>query len=187
MSSQPMRGGTSTTTPLYYDEIQAPTGMITVTTSSAGLCRLDFKSYADNKDKMMIWAKRWYGEHEYMYAPDHLQPVVQQLEEYFAGKRQMFDISFDLQGTDFQRLVWQGLQTIPYGEVVSYKWIAEQIGHPTAVRAVGGANNRNPVPLLIPCHRVIGMNGQMVGYGSGLPLKEWLLQLEGYPIEPVLF
>lgn len=185
MSSQPMPDSTSTT--LYYDEMQAPTGIITITSSFAGLCRLDFKSYADNKDKMAIWAKRWYGEHEYIHSSTHVEPVVAQLREYFAGERQGFDLPLDLQGTDFQRLVWHGLLAIPYGEVVSYKWIAEHIGNPTAVRAVGGANNRNPVPLIVPCHRVIGMNGQLVGYGSGLPLKQLLLELEGYHIEPVLF
>lgn len=187
ISSQPITGGTNAITPLYYDEIQAPTGVITITTSLKGICRLDFKAYADNKDKMTLWANRWYGEHQYIHSPVHLQTAVQQLHQYFAEKREVFDLSFDLQGTEFQRRVWEGLLMIPYGKAVSYKWIAEQIGQPTAVRAVGGANNRNPIPLIIPCHRVIGMNGQMVGYGSGLPLKEWLLRLEGYHIEPVLF
>ncbi|MNI75356.1 Methylated-DNA--protein-cysteine methyltransferase [compost metagenome] len=102
----------------------------------------------------------------------------QQLKEYFAGERRQFDLRLDLQGSEFQRKVWNALLTIPYVETASYKDIAEMIGQPKAVRAVGGANNKNPIPIIVPCHRVIGSNGSLVGYGGGLSIKESLLSLE---------
>ena len=107
-----------------------------------------------------------------------LRGAALQLEQYLAGRRKEFFLPIDPQGTAFMRLVWEALETIPYGETRSYKQIAAQIGHDKAYRAVGLANNRNPIPIIIPCHRVIGHNGRLVGYGGGLPLKERLLQLE---------
>ena len=102
-----------------------------------------------------------------------------QLVEYLAGNRREFDLPLDPLGTDFQKRVWTTLREIPYGEVRSYKEIAEAIGNPKAVRAVGGANNRNPISIVVPCHRVIGTDGSLTGYGGGLPMKEKLLKLEG--------
>lgn len=101
-----------------------------------------------------------------------------QLNEYLAGKRQFFDIPLEAAGTPFQKLVWKTLQTIPYGETRSYKEIARLIGKPSASRAVGMANHRNPIAIIIPCHRVIGANGSLVGYAAGLSIKERLLALE---------
>jgi len=102
----------------------------------------------------------------------------EQLREYFAGSRHDFTVPLSLSGTVFQLATWQALQTIPYGKTVSYKAIAEQIEKPKAMRAVGMANNRNPIALIVPCHRVIGANGQLVGYGGGLRIKQWLLDHE---------
>ena len=107
-----------------------------------------------------------------------LQKAVQQLKEYFDGERKTFDLPLSYQGTEFQMDDWQALLTIPYGQTRSYKEIAEQIGRPKAYRAVGLANNRNPISIIVPCHRVIGSGGAMVGYGSGIPMKEYLLKLE---------
>jgi methylated-DNA-[protein]-cysteine S-methyltransferase len=104
--------------------------------------------------------------------------AVRQLEQYFAGKRKVFDLPLAPEGTEFQRKVWDALCGIPYGETRSYKQIAEVIANPKACRAVGMANNRNPISIVIPCHRVIGANGDLVGYGGGLDKKVWLLQLE---------
>lgn len=102
-----------------------------------------------------------------------------QLEEYFLGKRKDFDLDIKfLKGTEFQVKVWEVLREIPYGTTVTYKWIAEKIGNPKAVRAVGGANNKNSVAILVPCHRVIGSNGKMVGYAGGIEKKEYLLKIE---------
>ena len=104
--------------------------------------------------------------------------VFRQLDEYFAGTRTEFTFPYRLHGTPFQEKVWEALRQIPYGETRSYKDIAEAIGHPKAYRAVGMANNANPIFIAIPCHRVIGANGSLVGYGGGLEMKKALLELE---------
>lgn len=107
-----------------------------------------------------------------------LRVAKQQLTEYFAGQRTVFDLPIKTAGTAFQQQVWQSLKAIPYGETRSYKEIATAIDNPKAVRAVGGANNKNPISIVIPCHRVIGSSGQLVGYGGGLDAKVFLLALE---------
>lgn len=107
-----------------------------------------------------------------------MERTASELGEYFKGKRKHFDIPLSLHGTPFQKVVWDALCHIPYGETRSYKEIATAIGRPKASRAVGMANNKNPIPLLVPCHRVIGANGLLVGYAGGLDLKKKLLQLE---------
>ena len=104
--------------------------------------------------------------------------VVDQLKSYFAGERKAFDLPLVLEGTTFQERVWTALQNIPYGETVSYKVLAERVGSPKAVRAVGAANGANPIPIIIPCHRVIGNDGSLTGFGGGIPLKKRLLDLE---------
>jgi methylated-DNA-[protein]-cysteine S-methyltransferase len=104
--------------------------------------------------------------------------AVEQLDAYFAGERREFDLELDLVGTNFQRRVWEALLTIPYGETRSYGYIAEQIGSPGAFRAVGLANGHNPIGIIVPCHRVIGANGSLTGYGGGLERKRILLDLE---------
>ena len=101
-----------------------------------------------------------------------------QLDEYFQGKRTTFSLPFKLTGTPFQLAVWKELQNIPYGQTTSYKEIAQKINKPKACRAVGMANNKNPLPIIIPCHRVIGSNGKLIGYAGGLNLKNYLLELE---------
>lgn len=107
------------------------------------------------------------------------QKAYLQLTEYMSGKRKSFDLPLAPKGTDFQKQVWKALCEIPYGETRSYKQIAEKIGNPKAVRAVGMANNRNPLIVVVPCHRVIGSNGNMVGYAAGVDKKEFLLRMEG--------
>ena len=107
-----------------------------------------------------------------------LQDTMRQLQEYFAGTRKSFSIPLDLQGTDFQKKVWNVLLSIPYGETRSYSDIARAIGKPDAVRAVGAANGRNPLSIIVPCHRVIGQNGSLTGYAGGLEIKKMLLDLE---------
>jgi methylated-DNA-[protein]-cysteine S-methyltransferase len=104
--------------------------------------------------------------------------VIRQLEAYFEGKLQEFDLPVVLDGTEFQLLVWRNLRKIPYGETVSYGQLARRIGSPDAARAVGLANGSNPIPIIVPCHRVIGSNGDLTGFGGGLPLKKKLLALE---------
>src|SRR5437016_2242711 len=108
-----------------------------------------------------------------------LAEAAKQLRAYLAGDLRVFDLPLDMQGTVFQKRVWNELEKIPYGETRSYQQIAVAVGAPQAVRAVGAANGANPVPIVVPCHRVIGSSGKLTGYGGGLPLKKRLLELEG--------
>jgi methylated-DNA-[protein]-cysteine S-methyltransferase len=108
----------------------------------------------------------------------HLDEAVRQLRDYFAGERWRFDLPLDFNGTPFQMRVWRALLQVPYGETRSYRHIAESIGAPAAVRAVGAANGANPIAIVVPCHRIIGSSGKLTGYGGGLPNKKLLLELE---------
>lgn len=129
----------------------------------------------------------WENEHpkrvrlaELVEQSDHpvLLETQKQLNEYFAAKRQQFDLPLDFEGTEFQKKVWQALLNIPFGETRSYRDIAEQIGNVKAVRAVGAANGKNPISIIAPCHRVVGINGKLVGFAGGLDNKQILLTLE---------
>lgn len=125
-------------------------------------------SFADSEDETAV-----------KQPSDNLQNAMKQLKEYFDGKRTAFDLKMKLHGTDFQKKVWTYLSEIPYGETRTYKDVAEAIGSPKGFRAVGMANNKNPIAIIYPCHRVIGADGKLVGYGGGLDIKEQLLRLEG--------
>ncbi len=113
--------------------------------------------------------------------------VTRQLSEYFAHQRQEFDLQLACRGTDFQMSVWSELTRIPFGTTISYRELAQRIGRPKAVRAVGGANGRNPIPIVVPCHRVIGASGQLTGFGGGVATKRALLEFEGALASPGLF
>jgi methylated-DNA-[protein]-cysteine S-methyltransferase len=113
-----------------------------------------------------------------------IKKAAVQIEEYLNGKRKKFSLPLSLRGTEFQMDVWRALQTIPYGETRSYKEIAELVKRPKAVRAVGMANHRNPISIIVPCHRVIGHDGSLTGYGGGLPVKKYLLELEKAQLFP---
>lgn len=110
--------------------------------------------------------------------PVCMSECLRQLEGYFKGRRQKFNVPLVLKGTDFQKAVWRQLQKIPFGQIASYGDVARAIGRPQAFRAVGNANNKNRIPLIIPCHRVIGSDGRLVGFGSGIWRKQWLLDHE---------
>lgn len=124
----------------------------------------------------------YFPSHRAPEAAERATPLLKkakaQMEDYFRGKRKDFDLPLAPEGTAFQKKVWKALQGIPYGETRSYAQIAAKVGKPKAARAVGGANNRNPIGLIVPCHRVIGASGDMVGYAGGLPMKKWLLSHE---------
>ncbi len=107
-----------------------------------------------------------------------IEDAISQLREYFSGKIKTFNLKLKPEGTDFQKRVWQALCKIPYGETISYKELAKRIGNPKACRAVGMANNKNPLPIIIPCHRVVATNGKLTGYAGGLDAKRFLLELE---------
>ena len=149
----------------YLWQYPSPIGLLTLTETDGALSHLLF-----GEDRPLPGFIR--------QETPFLQKTRQQLEEYFAGSRTEFDLPLFYRGTPFQQAAWDALRTIPYGETRSYKDMAVQIGNPKAVRAVGMANNRNPISIIVPCHRVIGANGKLVGYGGGLPIKEKLLELE---------
>lgn len=163
---------------LFYDEMPSPIGTLLLTASRKGLCRIDFGTFETHAASLQIWAKRWFGMIELVRKPEAIKPYKKQLFEYLNGRRETFELELDLQGTPFQIEVWRALAQIGYGETVSYKWMAEAVGRPAAVRAVGGANNRNPLPLILPCHRVVGADGKLIGYAGGLDVKEKLLAIE---------
>ncbi|EXX87872.1 [Fe-S]-binding protein [Paenibacillus darwinianus] len=177
----------TTTTILYQAELESPLGPLVLCATDRGLCHIDFGTFEDCELPLSVWAaKRGLGGQEgaveWSRHPDHpvLAQTAAQLNAYFRGEARAFDLPLDMLGTPFQLRIWQQLTLIPYGEVRSYKQMAAGVGNPLAVRAVGGANNRNPIPIVVPCHRVIGADGSMVGYGGGMPIKLYLLGLEGY-------
>ncbi|AUS07996.1 [Fe-S]-binding protein [Laceyella sacchari] len=165
---------------IVWSQIDSPIGPLTLVASHHGLCHIMFSRKNSPTRGLQMWLNNWFPNPRLERNDHELQPYIIQLEEYFRRERREFDLPIDLYGTPFQKLVWRYLRTIPYGEVRSYKEVAQGIGAPKAVRAVGGANNKNPVSIVIPCHRVIGSNGSLVGYGGGLHIKEYLLTLEGW-------
>ena len=154
-----------------------PMGAFGAVFTARGLACLSFTG--DSLKGCEVWVRRWMPEARVARAHPALDRLSAQLSAYLAGTLQEFTVPVDLRGTEFQMEVWRALQEIPYGDVRSYAEIAESIGRPKAVRAVGMANHDNPVPIVVPCHRVIGSNRTLTGYGGGLDLKEKLLQLEG--------
>ncbi len=144
--------------------LPSPIGTLRLEADQNGICHLIFC--------------HTYTEYPESPASPVLIEAKKQLNEYFAGKRKVFSLPLSFQGTAFQIQVWKALQRIPYGETWYYEQLAEAVGSPRACRAVGMANHRNPLPILIPCHRVIGKNGSLTGYGGGLDIKEKLLALE---------
>lgn len=151
-------------TPLRYTTLSSPVGTLTMVLSEAGLCRLTWGQNIVEPD--------WRREDRAFAG------IADQLAAYFAGKLREFEVELDLHGTDFQQKAWAALRQIPYGETRSYGEQARLIGSPKGFRAVGMANNRNPVAIIVPCHRVIGANGQLIGFGGGLDSKRFLLNLE---------
>jgi methylated-DNA-[protein]-cysteine S-methyltransferase len=160
--------------------MESPVGPLTIAVSHRGLWQLIFTKKSQPVLSLQLWLNQWITNGKLERKDQECLPYIQQLEEYFSKTRREFDLPVDMYGTNFQKLVWKQLREIPYGEVRSYKEVAQAIGVPKAVRAVGGANNKNPVSIVVPCHRVIGSNGSLVGYGGGLHIKEYLLTLEGW-------
>ncbi|TAL72413.1 MAG: methylated-DNA--[protein]-cysteine S-methyltransferase [Rhodanobacter sp.] len=161
---------------LYYDIMPSPLGPLTLVADDAGLCEICFESEhrPNTKDTWQRDAGR-------------LAKARTQLAEYFAGRRTVFDLPLHPRGTPFQLAVWEELLRIPFGITMSYGELAQRIGKPKAVRAVGAANGRNPIPIIVPCHRVIGADHSLTGYGGGLWIKRALLGLEGRKLHGDLF
>lgn len=154
--------------PLSYTYIESPIGPLLLASDSDGLQQILFSTHDRPSRPDPAWRED----------ASKLCEVVRQLKAYFAGELEKFDLVLSPKGTSFQQKVWSELQRIPYGETISYGELAHRIGNANASRAVGLANGSNPIPIVIPCHRVIGSNGKLTGYGGGLPIKEKLLALE---------
>lgn len=148
---------------LFSIYFQSPLGFIEISGTENYITQVEFTSAQKNNSALI---------------PDVLKQCQKELEEYFAGNRKKFSVKLKPEGTDFQQQVWNELQKIKYGETASYLFIAEKINNPKAVRAVGSANGKNPIVIIIPCHRIIGENGKLTGYGGGLWRKQWLLEHE---------
>ena len=161
----------------YYCVIESPVGRLLLAGNAQALTHVSFQDGRRSTQPDPQWT----------YSETPFQKSIQQLHEYFSGKRKTFKIKLAPEGTPFQRKVWDALQTIPYGRTLSYGQIANAIGKPQAVRAVGAANGQNPLSIVIPCHRVIGSNGKLVGFGGGLPIKEALLSHERRHSQAVSF
>ena len=163
-------------TSIVQTRVPSPLGSITIAATAKGLAGLWFTENQRYLPLELTGSAAWPEDANHPV----LQQVSQQLGEYFAGRRSHFDVPLDLScGTAFQQSVWQALQGIAPGEVISYGEVSRRIGKPAAVRAVGGAVGRNPVSIIVPCHRVMGSDGSLTGYGGGLERKTALLRLEG--------
>jgi O-6-methylguanine DNA methyltransferase len=163
--------------PIYSTRTKSPVGPLLFAASVRGLLKLEFdRGQPTDGDSRQSWQE----------SAAVLEPYVRELDEYFAGQRREFSLPLDLRGTDFQLKCWRSLLAIPYGETRTYREIAEAIGHPRAFRAVGMSNNRNPIAIVVPCHRVIASDGSLCGYGGGLETKSKLLQLEQSNLRPCL-
>lgn len=158
------------TTLVQWLHVDSPVGRLLVAAGGDGLRAIEFPRNRHPVRRDDGWIE---GSHPLIDEARH------QLDDYFAGKRTAFDLPLAPRGTPFQLSVWQALRAIPFGDTWTYGDLARHIGQPTAVRAVGAANGRNPIPIVIPCHRVIGSDGTLTGFGGGLPTKEFLLRLEG--------
>ncbi len=154
-----------------YDLTDSPIGELLVAATEHGLCAIEFRPDLDE-------LARTFGA-RVLRVPGKLDDVRRQLDEYFEQRRESFDIELDLRVTPFFREVLAELARVPYGHVETYGALARKVGRPNAARAVGGVMNRNPIPIVLPCHRIVGSNGSLVGYAGGLHVKEALLRLEG--------
>jgi O-6-methylguanine DNA methyltransferase len=163
---------------LHWSSVPGPRGSCVVMSTAAGICWLGTPGTPPGAGLSWVRGKLAFEHAIQDVSIEPLRLAIDELGRYFAGERVQFTCPLDLRGTPFQLLVWNALTRIPYGETCSYTEIAREIGHPRAVRAVGAANGANPIAIVVPCHRVIGSNGSLTGYGGGLPTKAWLLALE---------
>lgn len=168
---------TMTLNKLYVEEMDSPVGPLLITLDAENtLVGLYFLNKESTAERIELLSRE---DVEVQPAGERSEPVRRQLEEYFRGERREFDLPLKPQGTPFEQGVWRELQNIPYGHTVSYGEVSRRLDNPKAVRAVGRANGANPIPIIVPCHRVIGANGKLTGFGGGLPAKAFLLRLEG--------
>ncbi|MBI1740661.1 MAG: methylated-DNA--[protein]-cysteine S-methyltransferase [Acidobacteriales bacterium] len=161
---------------IYFTRTSSPVGPLLLALSSRGLLKIEFDRGQPAEGDNQTWIE----------SAGTLQPWLRELNGYFSGQRREFSLPLDLRGTDFQLQCWRALLEIPYGETRTYRDIAQAIAHPHAFRAVGMSNNRNPIAIVVPCHRVIASDGSLCGYGGGLDIKRKLLDLEQANLRPCL-
>ncbi len=149
-----------------YSWLDSPIGRLLIAGDERGLCRIEFPGMDIKPAASWLRSDRVFGA------------AIEQLREYFEGRRTKFDLQLAFAGTSFQRRVWEELRRIPYGKTISYGELARRVGNARASRAVGAANGSNPIPIVIPCHRVIGADGSLTGFGGGVSIKKFLLELE---------
>jgi methylated-DNA-[protein]-cysteine S-methyltransferase len=155
---------------MHYSYLESPIGPLLIAGNAHALTRISFPKNGTPVRPEPGWTESATGP---------VGEAIRQLREYFAGRRREFDLPLAPEGTSFQKSVWTRLQEIPYGATISYGELAKRVGNANASRAVGAANGKNPLPIVVPCHRVIGANGKLVGFGGGLPVKQVLLEIEG--------
>ncbi len=165
-----------TTQVIRYTGLPSPVGPVYIASGSDGVCALNFRG--NSEQRLISYLKKSFPEAEIIADRNANINAVKQLKEYFAGQRRQFDLRLAPKGTEFQRQVWSKLETIPYGETRSYAEVAAMVKRPKAYRAVGNVNHRNPIPIIVPCHRVVASNGGLGGYAGGLKLKTALLDFE---------
>jgi methylated-DNA-[protein]-cysteine S-methyltransferase len=158
--------------------VDSPIGRLMLTSDGTALTGLYMNLYRNKPSKLPGLSDDWIQN----ATIDPLPAAARQLKEYFAGKRREFDLPLRMAGTEFQQRVWRELTKIPFGETRSYGQLAKRLNNPNGSRAVGLANGRNPIAVIVPCHRVIGADGSLTGFGGGLDRKEWLLTHEGQPV-----
>jgi methylated-DNA-[protein]-cysteine S-methyltransferase len=163
-----MASSTTAQSQIFWEEADSPLGTFLLGGDGRRVVRVALPGTWAKEDVPAMWS----------YSPGSLAPAARQLAAYFDGTLEDFDLEFEPHGTAFQRSVWLALEDIPYGSTATYRDVAVAIENPNATRAVGLANNRNPIALMIPCHRVIGADGSLTGYGGGLEMKSWLLEHE---------
>ena len=165
---------------IYCSKYYSPIGRLYIASTTKGICKISLPS--EQKKEFLDWLQSHFPYHAIVFATSKNRSVIEQLDRYFRRKLSRFSLALDLAGTPFQIVTWKTLRKIPYGKIISYKDLAKRSGHERAYQATGNANARNPIPIIIPCHRVIGSDATLVGYAGGLKTKEFLLRLEGAPI-----
>lgn len=162
---------------IYWSSIDSTVGLMYIASTEKGVCRITLPG--QSKKDFMDWVDRQAKGGVVKESPARHRKIADELDRYFNRKLVRFQTRFDLIGTPFQKKVWRELKKVTYGTTISYGQLAERIGDPAASRSVGHANGANPLPIVYPCHRIIGSNGDLVGYGGGVKMKEFLLRLEG--------
>ena len=162
---------------VYWTFFDSPIGTVYVASTKKGVCEVTIPG--STRSDFMGWLRKHYVGWDLIESRRENETIVNELKRYFAGRLTRFKSRLDIRGTDFQRKVWSQLRKVPYGTTISYKQLAQRVKSPEGFQAVGRANATNPLPVIIPCHRVLGSDDDLVGYGAGIKTKEYLLRLEG--------